>query len=89
MSARIHPTALIEEGVRIGRGTAVWDAVHIRRAAEIGEDIGDVEVVRRQGGLGDFQAALEQGLGSRIIPLADVHPGQVGEDFGHARVLGS
>ena len=36
-SARIHPTALIEEGVRIGRGSAVWDSVHIRRGAVIGE----------------------------------------------------
>ncbi len=34
---RIHPTALIEEGVRIGRGSAVWDGVHIRRGAVIGE----------------------------------------------------
>lgn len=34
---RIHPTALIEEGVRIGRGSAVWDSVHIRRGAVIGE----------------------------------------------------
>lgn len=37
MSARIHPTALVEEGVRIGDGTSVWDNVHIRRNARIGE----------------------------------------------------
>lgn len=37
MSARIHPTALIEEGVQIGDGTSVWDNVHIRRNARIGE----------------------------------------------------
>jgi UDP-2-acetamido-3-amino-2,3-dideoxy-glucuronate N-acetyltransferase len=36
MSARIHPTALIEEGVRIGDGTSVWDNVHIRHGASIG-----------------------------------------------------
>jgi acetyltransferase-like isoleucine patch superfamily enzyme len=30
MSARIHPTAMIEEGVSIGDGTAVWDHVHVR-----------------------------------------------------------
>jgi acetyltransferase-like isoleucine patch superfamily enzyme len=29
-SARIHPTALVEEGVSIGSGTSVWDTVHIR-----------------------------------------------------------
>jgi acetyltransferase-like isoleucine patch superfamily enzyme len=37
MSARIHPTALVEEGVQIGDGTSVWDNVHIRRNARIGE----------------------------------------------------
>jgi UDP-2-acetamido-3-amino-2,3-dideoxy-glucuronate N-acetyltransferase len=33
----IHPTAMIEEGVSVGRGTSVWDNVHIRRDAVIGE----------------------------------------------------
>jgi acetyltransferase-like isoleucine patch superfamily enzyme len=28
--ARLHPTALVEEGVTIGVGTSVWDSVHIR-----------------------------------------------------------
>jgi acetyltransferase-like isoleucine patch superfamily enzyme len=39
MSARIHPTALIEDGVRIGEGSAIWDNVHIRRDTEIGERV--------------------------------------------------
>lgn len=30
MGVRIHPTAIVEEGVTIGDGTAVWDNVHIR-----------------------------------------------------------
>ena len=34
---RIHPTALIEPGVRIGPGTSIWDNVHIRHSTEIGE----------------------------------------------------
>jgi acetyltransferase-like isoleucine patch superfamily enzyme len=34
--SRVHPTALIEEGVELGEGTAVWDNVHIRRNAKIG-----------------------------------------------------
>jgi acetyltransferase-like isoleucine patch superfamily enzyme len=38
MSARIHPTALIEEGVRIGPGSSIWDNVHIRHGATIGEE---------------------------------------------------
>ncbi len=36
--AFVHPTALIEDGVEIGEGTAVWDSVHIRRNARIGAD---------------------------------------------------
>jgi acetyltransferase-like isoleucine patch superfamily enzyme len=38
MSVRIHPTALVEEGARIGSGTSIWDNVHIRRGARIGEE---------------------------------------------------
>lgn len=38
MSARIHPTALIEEGVEIGAGSSIWDNVHIRHGARIGEE---------------------------------------------------
>jgi acetyltransferase-like isoleucine patch superfamily enzyme len=35
---RIHPTAIIEEGVEIGTGTSVWDNVHIRFGTRIGEE---------------------------------------------------
>ncbi len=36
---RIHPTAIVEEGVTIGSGTSVWDNVHIRGPeTTIGED---------------------------------------------------
>lgn len=35
---RVHPTAIIEPGVRLGSGTAVWDNVHIRGPATIGCD---------------------------------------------------
>lgn len=34
---RIHPTAIIEEGVQLGAGTAIWDNVHIRRLTRLGE----------------------------------------------------
>src|SRR5436190_11572625 len=37
MSVRIHPTAIIEEGVMLGSGTSVWDNVHIRRGTHLGE----------------------------------------------------
>ncbi len=38
MTARVHPTAIIEEGVVLGRGTAVWDNVHVRRDARLGDE---------------------------------------------------
>jgi UDP-2-acetamido-3-amino-2,3-dideoxy-glucuronate N-acetyltransferase len=38
MSARIHPTALVEDDVTIGEGTSVWDNVHIRHDTRIGEE---------------------------------------------------
>lgn len=37
-TAVVHPTAMIEEDVEIGAGTAVWDHVHIRRGARLGEE---------------------------------------------------
>lgn len=38
MTTRIHQTAIIEEGVEIGAGTSIWDNVHIRHSAIIGEE---------------------------------------------------
>ena len=35
---RIHPTATVEDGVEIGRGSSVWDNVHIRHDAKLGEE---------------------------------------------------
>jgi acetyltransferase-like isoleucine patch superfamily enzyme len=37
MHTAIHPTAIIEDNVEIGPGTAVWDNVHIRGSTRIGE----------------------------------------------------
>jgi UDP-2-acetamido-3-amino-2,3-dideoxy-glucuronate N-acetyltransferase len=34
----VHPTAIIEPGVAIGRNTAIWDNVHIRHSTSIGSD---------------------------------------------------
>jgi acetyltransferase-like isoleucine patch superfamily enzyme len=35
---KIHPTAIIEDDVKIGEGTSVWDNVHIRHGAQIGDE---------------------------------------------------
>jgi acetyltransferase-like isoleucine patch superfamily enzyme len=37
MTTRIHPTAMIEDGVELGPGTSIWDHVHIRHATRLGE----------------------------------------------------
>jgi acetyltransferase-like isoleucine patch superfamily enzyme len=37
MTPRIHPTAIIEDGVQIGSDTSIWDHVHIRHSTWIGE----------------------------------------------------
>ena len=34
---RVHPTAIIEEGVHLGEGTSIWDNVHIRHSSCLGE----------------------------------------------------
>lgn len=38
MPIRIHPTAIVEPDVTFGEGTSVWDNVHIRHGAKIGEE---------------------------------------------------
>jgi UDP-2-acetamido-3-amino-2,3-dideoxy-glucuronate N-acetyltransferase len=37
LNVRIHPTAMIEDGVELGAGTAIWDNVHIRPRTRLGE----------------------------------------------------
>lgn len=34
----VHPTAVVEPGVLIGRNTAIWDNVHIRHSTRIGDE---------------------------------------------------
>lgn len=36
MTTRIHPTAIVGEGVEIGDGTAIWDHAHLRGPTRIG-----------------------------------------------------
>jgi UDP-2-acetamido-3-amino-2,3-dideoxy-glucuronate N-acetyltransferase len=39
MSFYIHPSALIEDDVRIGEGSSIWDNVHIRRNTILGDKV--------------------------------------------------
>lgn len=36
MTARVHPSALVEDGVALGDDTAVWDNAHLRTGAVVG-----------------------------------------------------
>lgn len=38
MTSSVHPTAIVEDGVEIGAGTRLWDAVHVRGPSRIGRD---------------------------------------------------
>jgi UDP-2-acetamido-3-amino-2,3-dideoxy-glucuronate N-acetyltransferase len=52
----IHPTALVEPGVRIGPGTAIWDNVHVRAPATIGREciVGEKTYIAYGVTIGDF-----------------------------------
>ena len=54
--AWVHPTALVEDGVVLGEGTKVWDNVHLRRGAKIGNHciIGEKTYVAYDVGIGNF-----------------------------------
>lgn len=56
MAPRIHPTAIIEDGVEIGEGTAIWDGVHVRERAVIGRDciVGEKSYVAYDVRIGDL-----------------------------------
>ena len=53
---RIHPTALVEPGVRVGARTVVWDGVHLRGPSTIGHDciIGEKTYVAYGVEIGNF-----------------------------------
>lgn len=55
-SVRIHPTALIEDGVTIGDHSSVWDNVHIRKNARIGHhvSIGEKSYIAYDVKIGNF-----------------------------------
>ncbi len=52
----IHPTALIEEGVRIGDHSSVWDSVHIRRNSRLGAhvSVGEKTYIAYDVSIGDY-----------------------------------
>lgn len=55
MAVRVHPTAMIEDGVEIGDGTSIWDNVHIRSPARIGREciVGEKSYIAYDVAIGD------------------------------------
>lgn len=55
MQFRVHPTALVEDGVHIGEGTSIWDNVHVRAPSSIGRDciVGEKTYIAYGVGIGD------------------------------------
>jgi UDP-2-acetamido-3-amino-2,3-dideoxy-glucuronate N-acetyltransferase len=55
MTVRVHPTAIIEDGVEIGDGTSIWDNVHIRGPARIGREciVGEKSYIAYDVAIGD------------------------------------
>lgn len=55
MTCRIHPTAIVEDGVAIGDGTSIWDNVHLRGPSRIGRDciIGGKSLIAYDVSIGD------------------------------------
>lgn len=55
-TARIHPTALVETGARVGERTSIWDSVHVRAGAVIGSDciIGEKSYVAGDAFIGNY-----------------------------------
>ncbi len=53
---RIHPTAVIEDGVKIGPRSSVWDNVHIRKNARLGHDciVGEKTYIAYDVKIGNF-----------------------------------
>jgi len=53
---QVHESALLEDGVRLGEGTRVWDNVHLRRNARIGKHciIGEKTYVAYEVPIGDY-----------------------------------
>ena len=55
VTVRVHPTAIVEDGVELGDGTAVWDNAHLRAGAVVGRDciVGGKSYVAEDVRLGD------------------------------------
>lgn len=68
----VHPTAVVDEGAKIGAGTKIWHFVHVMSGAEIGESC----VI----GQGCFIGNVRIGNGVRIQNNVSIYDGVTLED---------
>ena len=56
MTYKVHPTAIVEDGVSIGEDTSIWDNAHIRGPAKIGRSciVGGKSLISYGVEIGDF-----------------------------------
>jgi len=55
-TARIHPTAILEDRVSVGADSSIWDNVHVRHGARIGHDtiVGEKSYIAYDVSVGNF-----------------------------------
>jgi UDP-2-acetamido-3-amino-2,3-dideoxy-glucuronate N-acetyltransferase len=72
MPAGVHPTAIVEDGARLGDGVKIWHWVHVRAGAVIGDGTSI--------GQGCYIAAVAIGRGCRIQNHVSIYDGVTIED---------
>jgi UDP-2-acetamido-3-amino-2,3-dideoxy-glucuronate N-acetyltransferase len=72
MAAEVHPTAIVEDGARLGDGVRVWHWVHVCAGAVIGDDTSI--------GQGCYVGAVTVGRGCRIQNQVSIYDGVTLED---------
>ncbi|MFK7921371.1 MAG: acyltransferase [Bacteroidia bacterium] len=73
MSYYVHPTAIVDEGAKIGKGTKIWHFCHLMSACEIGEDCSFGQNVFVANG-------VEIGNGVKVQNNVSIYEGVVCED---------
>jgi UDP-2-acetamido-3-amino-2,3-dideoxy-glucuronate N-acetyltransferase len=72
MSAEVHPTAIVEDGARLGDGVRIWHWVHVRAGATIGDGTSI--------GQGCYLGAVAIGRGCRIQNHVSIFDGVTLDD---------
>ena len=72
MAAEVHPTAIVEDGARLGDGVRIWHWVHVRAGAVIGDGTSI--------GQGCYVGAVAIGRGCRIQNHVSIYDGVTLDD---------